>query len=68
MANSICSSLAALSEMHPQLQVKEMDAGNECGVTVEDFSDWRQGDRLQVSFPDFTHASKIQVQTSPCCS
>ena len=26
-----------------------MDAGNECGVTVEDFSDWRQGDRLQVS-------------------
>ena len=25
-----------------------MDAGNECGVTVEDFSDWRQGDHLQV--------------------
>ena len=25
-----------------------MDAGNECGVTVEEFSEWRQGDHLQV--------------------
>ena len=29
-------------------QVKEMESGNECGVTVEDFSEWRQGDKLQV--------------------
>ena len=29
-------------------QVREIENGNECGVAVENFTDWRQGDKLEA--------------------